>query len=63
MPREKEGYRETLEMLMMVFPNRFTVKATELSKWLGKDVRTIKKHYPIKADGTISLAMLARCLS
>lgn len=63
MPREKEGYRDNLELLMKLFPNRLTVKATELAKLFDKDVRTIRKHYPINADGTISLATLARCLS
>lgn len=63
MPREKEGYRANLEMLMEAFPGRLTVKATELSKWFGQDVRTIKRYYPIKPDGTISLVTLARCLS
>ena len=63
MPREKEAYRDNLEMLMQVFPGRLKVKATELSRYFGQDVRTIKRHYPISDDGTISLATLARCLS
>lgn len=63
MPREKEAYRDNLEMLMKVFPDRLTIKATELSKYLDQNVRTIKKNYPFREDGTISLATLARCLS
>lgn len=63
MPREKEAYRDNLERLMEVFPDRITVKATELSKYFGQDVRTIKRHYPIKEDGTISIVTLASYLS
>ena len=63
MPREKESYRDNVERIMAAFPNKEVIKPTELANWLGLDVRTVYKYFPIKKGIGISVAVLARCLS
>lgn len=63
MPREKEAYRINLERIIEAFPGQETIKPTQLAKWLGMDVRTVYKRFPIKKGVGISVATLASFLS
>lgn len=63
MPREKECYRLVMERLEEAFPGKDMLTAPEVARFLGKDVRTVRKHYPIKKSIGISKAVLASALS
>lgn len=39
---EKQGYRETLEMLMALFPGKATISPREAAQVLCVDIRTIR---------------------
>lgn len=45
MPREKEGYRDHLEMLADAFPDKKLLNAAEVARWAGRDVRMIRRLY------------------
>ena len=62
MPREKEAYRDNLERLKSVFPDKELLNIKEVSTFCGIDVRTVKKIFNI-TDKYISIASLARKLS
>lgn len=39
--REKEGYREQIERLAEIYPNKVVLSVPETAKVLGVDVRTV----------------------
>jgi len=43
--REKESYRDNLEMLSEAFPDKKLLYPADVAKWSGRDKRTIRKHY------------------
>lgn len=46
MPREKDGYRENLEMLHVRFPEHDMLSAEEVKQVTGyANIRTVKKYY------------------
>ena len=45
MSREKEMYRENLAMLTDVFTGKQLLSPKDVSKWAGRDWRTMQKHY------------------
>ncbi len=63
MPREKEAYRDNLERIIEAFPGKEILSVTEVSRWMKKDPRTVKRVFPFKDGLGISIATLARCLS
>lgn len=63
MPREKEAYYENLERITNAFPEKELLTVAEVSRFLRKDPRTIKRILPFKKGLGISVATLARCLS
>ncbi len=63
MSREKEAYRDNLERIIEAFPDKEIITASELASWLGLNIRTVYKYFPIKKGVGISKATLARCLS
>lgn len=63
MPREKEAYRDNLARIIEAFPGKEIITVTELAKWLHRDIRTVKRKFPIKDGIGISIATLARFLS
>lgn len=68
MAREKESYRDNLELLMQAFPGKSALNQSEVARYLGIDRRTAGKKYSFsnKKKGcrsTISLAVLAREMS
>ena len=62
MPREKESYRDNLERLDAVFPDKELLFATDVSRFLGVDTRTARKMYPFQ-NNYIAKAVLARKMS
>lgn len=65
MPREKEAYRDTLELIATAFPGKTMLTATEVAQIWGKDVRTVRKVLKddlVKHVG-ISIVKLARRMS
>lgn len=62
MALEKPSYRDNLERIKAVFPNKELLRANEVAKFCGIDVRTVKKLFGIKND-YISVAKLAREMS
>lgn len=68
MAREKEAYRDNLELLMQRFPGKSALNQSEVARYLGRDRRTVAKKYSFdkKKKGcrsTISIVVLARELS
>jgi hypothetical protein len=63
MPREKETYRDNLELLLEFFPNKKILTVGDVSKFAGCDPRTAAKRYPFDKNRTISVATLARTMS
>lgn len=66
MPREKPAYREILDRLDEAFPGRELIQQKELAKFLGVDVRTVKRHYSeckIKQHSGYCKTKIARALA
>ena len=63
MAREKDTYRDNLERLMAAFPGKECLTPAEVSRFLRRDPRTVKKVFPFKDHLGITIATLARYLS
>jgi len=61
--REKELFRTNLQLLSEFFPEKRLLRPFEVAKYLGIDVRTVKKKYKFDADNYISTTVLASQLS
>lgn len=60
MPREKEGYRDNLELLNARFPDHDMLTIAEVMQVTGyKSKDTVRKYYPF-VNGRISKPALAR---
>ena len=60
---ENPYYRANLEQLLAFTQGRHLLRLAEVKRFTGLvDTRTIRKRYPISADGTISAATLARSM-
>ncbi|MGN1194744.1 MAG: hypothetical protein ACI4SB_04615 [Acutalibacteraceae bacterium] len=63
MAREKENFRVNYEQILKAFPDRDWLKIVDVSRYLGRSVNTVKKHYPtIKENKGCNRAELARLL-
>jgi hypothetical protein len=62
MSREKEAYRDNLELLLESFPNKKILCCSDIAKWAGRDIKTIKKLY-FQEKQYITVAELARRMS
>lgn len=61
MPREKEGYRLTLEWLNEKFPDKDFFNRSEVADLLGRDVKTVRQKIEFnKLTGLVSKPDLAR---
>ena len=49
MPKEKELFRDNLQILNEVFPDKFLLTSTDVEKFTGLERHTIKKKF--KFDG------------
>lgn len=59
MGREKQGYRDTIEELNRLFPNKGMLEIREVAQYMGCSVRTVQRT--ITYQGTrITKADLAR---
>lgn len=62
--REKEDFRNNLVRLDEKFPNKEMLNLTDVSRFLGIDIRTCKKMIKNKiVNGYISKTTLARIIS
>ena len=63
MPREKESYRDNLELLLEAFPDKMMINKTEVQHYTGLDKETVNKLFTFNQCNKISLATLARQMS
>ena len=64
MPKENEAYQENYMQLWDYFHGRPIVKVSEVARWMGKDVRTVKRQLAeIITPAGISIVTLAHYLS
>lgn len=62
MPREHEDYRNNLEQLNRLFPDKEMLTAADaMMVWGVTSVNTIKKYVPF-TNRRVSKATLARCM-
>ena len=47
MPREVEGYRETVELIRTIYPDRAALSRAEAAKLLGCSTRTLQRRQEI----------------
>lgn len=63
MPREKADFRDNLERLNALFPDKEVLTTQDCMRVLGcKSPKTARKHLPL-AKGRITKVALARALS
>lgn len=50
MPREKQDFRDNLDRVGAVFPNRELIPLKEVAEWLGMNQRLLQKlaDFPVK---------------
>lgn len=60
MPREKDGYRDTIAMLNERFPEKDMLNIGEVMTFTGMSRPTVKKHIQFNPAGKITKADLAR---
>ena len=63
MPREKPSYRDNLERLNEVFPDKELLNKTEVGNFLGIHRKTAGKWFSFNVNGLTTKATLARELS
>lgn len=64
MARERPDYRNTLEQLNMLFPNRELLTAEEVQAVTGyKTKDSIRKHFPSVCGGKYNKTTVARILA
>ena len=61
MPREKQGYRDCLELLMREFPTKRMLLLREVAAFTGRDPRWCKQHLGVTKAG-ICITDLARAM-
>lgn len=62
MALEKPSYRDNLERIKAVYPNKEMLKVKDVQKFCGLSRETVKKLFDFK-DSYISVAKLAREMS
>lgn len=61
MPREKAGYRDQMERLNELFPDRELLTCKDLMEYTGLSRNTVKKHFRFPVGGQyIAKTELAR---
>ena len=65
MPKEKEAYRPTLEVLRERFPGVLSISVAEAAEVYGMSERTLRRDatFPIDSHGRVPLVRFARWLS
>ncbi|WP_312645353.1 hypothetical protein [Hydrogenoanaerobacterium sp.] len=62
MPREKESYRDNLELILASFPGKSMLNKKEVATFCGLDYATVNKLFEF-THNYISVAKLARQMS
>ena len=62
MPREKPAYRDNVERIKEMFPDKELLKPGDVAKFAGCSVRTVRRRFDL-SKGYISVASLAREIS
>ena len=62
MPREPESYRDNIERIKIMFPDKELLKPGYVAKFTGYSVRTLHRKFNM-SKGYISVAALARAIS
>ena len=60
MPREKEGYRDTIEELNRLFPEKGMLTRADVCRFTGRCESTVRKRFRFNRDGLLTKADLAR---
>ena len=60
MAREKEGFRDMLERIKSVFPDKEMLGIKDVASFIGCDPRTAKKEFSFNQFNKISVVTLAR---
>ena len=65
MPREKQTYRDNLNMLMRSFPGVGAISVKEAAEYYGASVKTLMRDdtFPKDCHNRVSLANFARWLA
>lgn len=63
MPKEKESFRDNIELISEQFPGRLQITQTEAASVLGINRRYISKYVKINSFGKVGIADLARAIS
>jgi hypothetical protein len=63
MPREKESYRDNLERIKEMYPDKEMLSLQEVAAFIGINWRTAKKMFSFNTFNYISVAVLAREMS
>lgn len=50
MAREKAGYRDALEFITQMFPDRVALKPSEVAEYLGVNIKTVTAAIQRKRD-------------
>jgi hypothetical protein len=63
MPREKPGYRDTLELLKELYPGQIMIPVKEAGKVLGGKCENTVRKYVTVTNGMVRLVELAHKMS
>lgn len=59
MPREHPDYRDTMEQLNRLFPERLMVSRQEAAQVINSSLRTVDRYLP-RVNGDVPLVALAK---
>lgn len=60
MPREKQGYRDTIAALNEMFPNKGMLTKQDAARFMGRSIRTVQRHIIFNQYGLLTKADFAR---
>lgn len=60
MPREKQGYRDTIASLNEMFPDKGMLSRSDVVKFTGRSMSTVQRKIEFNSLGLVTKADLAR---
>lgn len=60
MPREKQGYRDTIAALNEMFPDKGMLTKQDVARFMGRSIRTVQRHIKFNQYGLLTKADFAR---
>lgn len=63
MAREKQGFRDNLELLKQLYPNKLMFSIQETMQATGLSYKMVKKNFTFNENKFISICDLARQMS